>query len=488
MPTRLLPLVVSFCGLCAATLAPPAAAAEALAPEVQQALQRERVPVQALSVLVQEVGSGPTRLALNAQQPVNPASLFKLVTTYAALDQLGPAFSWKTPVWLAGRIGSGAQAGVLDGNLHLQGRGDPKLTLERLWLLVQRLRQMGVSEIRGDIVLDQSAFARDETSPAEFDNEPLRPYNVRSQALLLNLNALLYTFTPDAANGVARVSVEPALQGLQVDATVPLASGACGDWRAALKASIGDTDRMRLAGSYALACGERVWPLAYPDPKLYAARLFVTLWREAGGRLGGVVREGPAPAGLAPSFEISSPPLAEVVRDINKYSNNVMAQQLMLTLALQQPGASRATPEAGRETLRQWLAQRLGESPEALADVVIDNGSGLSRQTRMSAALLARVLQAAWASPVMPELMASLPVNGVDGTSRRSRSSPGQAHLKTGSLRDVAGIAGYVLGASGKRFVLVAVINHPNANAAKSALDALVQWVIDDAEGSAAKR
>ena len=484
MRTRLLPLVVSLCGLCASTLTPSAAAADALAPDVREFLQRERVPVRALSVLVQEVGSGSTRLALNAQQPVNPASLLKLVTTYAALDQLGPAFSWKTPVWLVGGLGSGAQAGVLDGNLHLQGRGDPKLTLERLWLLVQRLRQMGVSEIRGDIVLDQSAFARDESSTAEFDNEPLRPYNARPQALLLSLNAVLYTFTPDVANGVARVSAEPALQGMQVDATVPLGSGACGDWRGALKASTGDVDRMRLAGSYALACGERVWPLAYPDPRLYAARLLATLWREAGGRLGGVVREGPAPVGLAPSFEITSPALAEVVRDINKYSNNVMAQQLMLTLALQQPGASQATPEAGRELLRQWLAQRLGESPEALANVVIDNGSGLSRQTRVSAALLARVLQAAWASPVMPELMASLPVTGLDGTSRRSRSSPGQAHLKTGSLRDVAGIAGYVLGRSGKRYVLVAVINHPNANAAKPALDALVQWVIDDARAS----
>jgi len=491
MPKRLLRLVFSLCGLCGlcgSMLTPTFAAAETLAPDIQQALQRERVPAQALSVLVQEVGNGPIRLALNAQQPVNPASLFKLVTTYAALDQLGPAFSWKTPVWLAGRIGSGAQAGVLDGNLHLQGRGDPKLTLERLWLLVQRLRQMGVSEIRGDIVLDQSAFARDETSTAEFDNEPLRPYNARAQALLLNLNALLYTFTPDVANGVARVSVEPALQGMQVDATVPLASGPCGDWRAALKASAGDPDRMRLAGSYALACGERVWPLAYPDPKLYAARLLATLWRDAGGRLGGVVREGPPPAGLAPSFEISSPALAEVVRDINKYSNNVMAQQLMLTLALQQAKAGPATPEAGREMLRQWLVQRLGESPETMAGVVIDNGSGLSRQTRISAALLARVLQAAWASPVMSELMASLPVNGLDGTSRRSRSSPGLAHLKTGSLRDVAGVAGYVLGASGRRYVLVAVINHPNANAAKPALDTLVQWVIDDAEGGATKR
>ncbi len=468
-------------GLAAALVGPLANAADAagaaesraLPPAIERLLRREGVPQEAVSVLVQEVGSGTLRLALNAQQPVNPASLTKLLTTYAALDQLGPAFTWQTPVWLAGRV----QNGVLEGNLHLQGRGDPKLTLERLWLLVQRLRQMGITEIRGDIVLDQSAFAVPEASPAEFDNEPLRPYNVRAQALLLNLSAVLYTFTPDAAAGVARVSAEPALQGLQVDTSVPLSSGPCGDWRGALRATPGDTERMRFAGSYALACGERTWPLAYPDARLYATRLLTTLWQGAGGRLTGGVREGPAPEAVKPSFEWSSPPLAEVVRDINKYSNNVMAQQLLLTLALQRPGTLRATPEAGREALRDWLAQRLGES---LDGVVIDNGSGLSRETRISAALLAHVLQAAWAGPAMPELMASLPVNGLDGTLRQASSHAGMAHLKTGSLRGVAGVAGYVLGRSGKRYVLVAIINHPNANAAKPALDALVQWAIDD--------
>ena len=473
MNPRLLPLVAGLCGLTLAT----AAAANVLAPEVMQALQRERVPLEAVSVLVQEAGSGTTRLTLNAQKPVNPASLAKLLTTYAALDQLGPAFTWKTPVWLAGRL----QNGVLEGSVHIQGRGDPKLTLERLWLLVQRLRAMGVTEIRGDIVLDQSAFAVAETSTAEFDNEPLRPYNVRAQALLLNLHAVIYSFTPDAAAGVARVSAEPALQGVQVDASVPLSNGPCNDWRGGLKASVGDSERMRFGGSYPLACGERAWPLAYPDPKLYASRLLSSLWRDAGGRLAGSVREGPAPEGVKPTFELTSPSLSEVVRDINKYSNNVMAQQLLLTLALQRPSATRATPEAGRDALRQWLSQRLGESPESLQGVVIDNGSGLSRETRVSAAMLGRVLQAAWASAVMPELMASLPVNGLDGTLRKAHSSAGMAHLKTGSLRDVAGVAGYVLGASGKRYVLVAVINHPNANAAKPALDALVQWVIDDA-------
>jgi serine-type D-Ala-D-Ala carboxypeptidase/endopeptidase (penicillin-binding protein 4) len=164
-----------------------------------------------------------------------------------------------------------------------------------------------------------------------------------------------------------------------------------------------------------------------------------------------------------------------VVRDINKYSNNVMAQQLFLTLGLMQRGAG--TPDNAREVLHQWLAGRLGAAAE---DTLLDNGSGLSRETRLSAQVFARLLQQAWASPVMPELIASLPVSGLDGTLRRSQAPLGRAHLKTGSLRDVAGVAGYVLGASGRRQVVVAIINHPNANAARPALDAMVQWAAQD--------
>jgi serine-type D-Ala-D-Ala carboxypeptidase/endopeptidase (penicillin-binding protein 4) len=458
---------------------PVLVAAATLSPEIAQALQRERIPLDAVSVLVQEAGSGATRVSHNARQPMNPASVMKLLTTYAALDELSPAYTWKTPVWLAGPI----RGGVLDGNVHLQGRGDPKLTLERVWLALQRIRAMGVVEIRGDIVIDQGAFVVPDTSTAEFDNEPLRPYNARSQALLLNLSAVITTFTPDVARGVALVSAEPQLEGVQVDATVPLGNGPCGDWRGALKAATGDPKQMRFAGSYPASCGERLWALAHPDARQYNARLLTTLWRSGGGKLGGAVREGAAPTDAAATFELTSPPLADVVRDINKYSNNVMAQQVLLTLGLLRnlgSGGARATPDDAREALKQWLRERLGES---LDGVVIDNGSGLSRDTRLSAALLARVLQRAWSSAVMPELMASLPVTGLDGTLRRSRANPattGRAHLKTGSLRDVQALAGYVLGASGKRYVLVAIVNHPNAGASRTALDALVQWTIND--------
>jgi serine-type D-Ala-D-Ala carboxypeptidase/endopeptidase (penicillin-binding protein 4) len=301
---------------------------------------------------------------------------------------------------------------------------------------------------------------------------------VQPDALLLNFKSVTYSFVPDAARGVALVGAEPALAGTQVQGTVRLSAGPCDDWRTGLKASFNDARQVRFAGAYPAACGELAWPVADADPASYNARLIEALWRDMGGKLGGRIVDGLAPAGLKPSFELKSPPLADVVRDINKFSNNVMAQQLFLTLALQRQPGQPASAEAARTLLRDWLVVRTGELPPG---VQVDNGSGLSRDNRLSASLLARLMQQAWSSPAMPELISSLPVNGLDGTMRRSRATPGRAHLKTGSLRDVAGLAGYVLSDSGRRYVLVAIVNHPNANAARPALDALVQWSLRDA-------
>lgn len=500
-----------------AGLAAAPAGAQALPSEVEAALRQARLPASALAAVVQEVGAQPSLLAFNEQQPVNPASLFKLVTTFAALDQLGPAWAWSTPVYFTGAL----REGVLDGSVAIQGRGDPKLVLERVWLLLRRLQQSGVREIRGDIVLDHSFFAPSSRAPGDFDNEPYKPQNVQPDALLLNFKSVAYRFVPEPAAGVARIGSEPVLAGQLVDPVVPLADGPCDDWRGALKADFTEPMRVRFAGRYPLACGERVWPLAAADAAGYDVRLVAQLWRELGGQLGGSVRDGPVPAGARLAFELTSPPLAEVVRDINKFSNNVMAEQLFLSLAAPAAAASAvpaptvsasaaaassspasaagvSTPEGqappvaagmplpmaiapgdARDAMSRWLASRFGEA--AAEQTVIDNGSGLSRDTRISAALLARLLQAAWAAGVMPELMSSLPITGTDGTLKRSTATPGRAHLKTGSLRDVAALAGYVLSDSGRRYVLVAIVNHPQAGAARPALDALVQWTIRDA-------
>jgi len=464
------PLLLSL--LLSLSVSTPRAAPAALPPTVAAALDRAKLPRDAMVMMVQEVGTGTPRLAWQVDRPVNPASLMKLLTTFASLDLLGPAWRWSTPVWLQGTL----RDGVLEGNLVIKGSGDPKLVIERVWLLLRRVQQLGVREIRGDIVLDRSGFAEPEASAFDFDGEGLRPYNVRADALMLNYKALAFTFTPDPARGVATISTDPPLAGVGVDASVPLAGGSCNDWRGALRADFADPLRLRFAGNYPAACGEKVWPVAYADAKRYNERAIAGMWLDMGGRLSGSVHDGVAPATTPPTFTLSSPTLADVIRDMNKYSNNVMAQQLFLTLALTQRGSG--TPEAARDLLRQWAGDRLG--PTAAAGLVIDNGSGLSREGRVSARLLAQLLLAAWASPVMPELMSSLPVSGVDGTLQQSRATLGRAHLKTGSLRDVAGVAGYVLAYSGRRYVVVAIANHANANAAGPVFDALVQWTAND--------
>ena len=450
------------------------AAAVALPPAVATALARAQVPREALAAVVVDVeGREPPRLALQPDALLNPASVMKLVTTQAALELLGPAFVWETPVYLDAR----PEAGRLRGNVNIKGQGDPKLVAERLWLLMRRLRAQGIGVIVGDIVLDRSAFALAPHDAAQFDGEPWRPYNVAPDALLLNYKAMTLAFVPDAAAGVAHISHEPPLAQLEVPASVPLAPDGtpCGDWRTALRADLASAGRIALAGSYAASCGERQWSIAPADPQGFAARAVEGMWRELGGKLTGQVRDGTVPPGLAPAFSVQSPALAEVVRDINKYSNNVMTQQLFLTLALQRSG--QGSLAGARSLLARWWDERSG----APGTLVVDNGAGLSRDARLSAHALARMLQRAWASPVMPELMASLPIAGVDGTLRRRPSqASGAAHLKTGTLRDVTAVAGYVLGASGRRHVLVAIVNHANAPAARPALDALVEWARHD--------
>ena len=439
--------------------------------EVQTALARARIPDDALAVQVVEVGGNVPRLAHRVDASMNPASIMKLITTYAALDLLGPAYTWSTPVYVDGPI----RDGVLEGNLYIKGSGDPRLVMERLWLLLRRVQQTGVREIRGDIVLDRTAFVVPPVDPGAFDGEPLRPYNVLPDALLINYKTVVLSFVPDPARGTALVLADPPMRGVLVDAAVPLDLMApCGDWRASLKAELTDPQRIAFRGPYNAACGEKTWQVAYVDPYGYNARAIEGMWAHLGGRLTGTVREGAAPVALPPLVSSTSPPLSELVRDINKFSNNTMARQLFLTLGLSLRGVG--SPEAAREVVQQWVAGKWGAVPE----VVLDNGAGLSREARATAGFLSRLLQSAWASPVMPELASSLPVTGLDGTLRRFTASAGTAHLKTGTLRDVQGVAGYVLAASGRRYVLVAIVNHPNAPAARPAIEALIDWTAKD--------
>lgn len=461
-----------------------------LPPSVRESLRQAKIPLSSVGIVVQEITSPAPLIQLNAKQSMNPASTMKLLTTYAALELLGPAYSWRTEAYVDGRL----EQGVLNGNLIIKGYGNPKINSEHLWLWLRELRNRGLREITGDLILDRSAFAMQETDPAAFDHDPVRAYNVNPDALLLNFNAIRLRFIP--ADGKVNVYTEPSLAGITLDNQLTLLSQQnCGDWNNKLRIQLAG-NVIRLRGTYATSCGERDKPINLLPHGQYFDAVFRSLWQEMGGTLRGSTRDGVAPASAMLFATHYSQPLSEIIRDINKFSNNVMARQVFLSLSLNKEAPTKNIPaimsqaEAGLPNgnpapastelselaLRNWVAKKGFDFPE----LVLENGAGLSRKERLSPHNLALLLQDINLSPYSAEIEASLPIVGVDGTMKKRHDNctvTAHAHLKTGSLDGVKSIAGYLQSRSGKRWIMVFIINHPNASAGQDAQDELIEWL-----------
>ncbi|MCB5205830.1 D-alanyl-D-alanine carboxypeptidase/D-alanyl-D-alanine endopeptidase [Methylovorus mays] len=470
-----------FC--CVLGLAVPAHAVLPL--PVSQALQQAGLADDDVAVYAQRLDLPLPVIAHRADAALNPASTMKLLTTYAALDMLGPAYRWRTEIYRDGPLVDG----VLQGNLILRGEGDPALMAEDFWRLLSRLRQLGVREITGDLIIDNSYFAPQAQDAAAFDGDGYRAYNVTASALVINLQAssLRLAVSADSPARV-EVSAEPALPGVVVQNRLQVTRDSCGDWRSRLQYKVQPKVEpqaanapvrgvsITLSGTFSADCGEKYLELSVLDGPQYTYQLFQSLWQSLGGSLHGEVRlQALPPQAVKITEQLSPLPLADVLRRLNKYSNNLMARQLLLTVAAQQ-GSLPATEEAGANAVRQWLAKKGYRFPE----LMIENGAGLSRVERISPRHLGMVLADAYAGPWMPELMSSLPVLGVDGTLlKRMQGQPvqGRAHLKTGSLNGVSSVAGYVLDQHGQRWLMVFMVNHPRAAASRAAQDALIGWI-----------
>ena len=455
-----------------ALVLPFAAPARDLPAPVREALARAGVPESAVAAIVAPVDRGAPAVAHNPEVPMNPASVMKLVTAYAALDLLGPAFTFKTEFLATGDL----TAGVLEGDLYIRGGGDPKLTTDRLWLALHDLRGRGIREIRGDIVIDRSYFApTPRHDPGRFDNDPRRAYNAGADAFLVNFHAVEFRFVPDDKS--VRVVAQPDLPNVEIISRIRPVPGPCTWWRGDLKHEFMENGLIATAiftGSYPVACGENSWALTVFDAPRFGESVLRWLWSETGGKLRGKVRDGKVPPDARLLLRAESDPLANLVRDMNKFSNNVMARQIFLTLSAQQPGGGEAGASA--RVVREWLAARGIEAP----GFAIENGAGLSRDDRVTAGTIAALLQRAWATPLMPEIAASMPVFATDGTlKKRAGAGAGQAHIKGGTLTGVQSVAGYVIDRSARRWVVVMMANHPKANAAQPALDALIGWVAE---------
>lgn len=470
-----IPVAMLFATCCVAPFSHQALAA--LPRPIASAFLGERIPLGAVGAYVQEVGAATPMFTQHPAEPMNPASTMKLVTTFAGLELLGPDYRWSTEAYADGPI----VAGVLSGDLVLKGRGDPKITLEQFRELVARIRASGVSTIRGDLVLDRTWFDTGAYDPAAFDAEPLRPYNVGPDALAVNFKSVRFVFAPNVARDAVEVRVEPPMAGVVVRGAPRLSAGDCGDWHTTLLADFadhGESAEATFRGRYPIACGERDWYVALLDHPHYVLNLFARAWADVGGSFSGTVRDGRTPISAKRLATLDSAPLYEAVRDINKLSNNLMARQLFLTLATTAYPPPATTAHAS-EAIKRWLAKRKLRFQE----LVLVNGSGLSRYERISAKSMALLLLAADTSSARNEYISSLAVAATDGTVGKRFTNDevaDQAFLKTGTLEGVRAIAGYVFGPTGKRFVVVCFVNHPNASRAQHALDVLVQWVYDN--------
>ena len=444
---------------------------------VAQVISAQRLPTSAVSFAILDPETGRVVLSQNPDTPRSPASTIKVVTTFAALEVLGPAYTWHTRASIRGAI----TQGVLDGDLILQGGGDPYMTLERWWSFAHALRTKGLKTIHGDIVVDNTAFSLPPEDPGEFDGRPNRPYNVVPDALMVNFQSIEFRVLPDADARRVDVLASPAPVNLAIENHVRLAAGRCGGaaGRVDFKVASARWDRVVFSGALSPHCAERSITRVVLQPATYAFGTFVELWRELGGEITGKLRVEAAPADAQALLTFDSLSLGEIVRLTNKFSSNLMARHLLLTMGEERSG-SPATLEKGAAAIAEWGRAR-GLDLQAMD---IDNGSGLSRSTHISALQMAHALSEAYHSPYAPEFLASLPLAGIDGTlrSRMKLSPAGAVRLKTGHLDGVSGVAGYVTTASGKSYVLVSLINHIRADlgAGEPVHAALVTWMLDN--------
>lgn len=421
------------------------------------------------------VGGGRALFEHNAEQAFNPASTMKLVTTYAALSLLGPEYRWRTGIYLGGKL----EAGELHGDLVLRGGGDPKLVIEDLTELVARMMASGLRRIDGDLVLDDALYDLAGENLGPLDGDASQPYNVAPDAALFNFKAVQITVRPSGQ--AAEIVLDPALAGVTIVNEVRVRPGACANGQGFLVSDGGDEQHpaIRVGGTINSGCGEQSQFSAVLNHRQFVAALFRAAWVGAGGSWNGKVRVVSGAARGVPWLVWESPrSLTQVIEDIHKQSNNVMARQLLLQLGAEYAPRP-ATMAQARQVVSGWLeSQGLG-----FPEMLLDNGSGLSRAARISANSLARLLVHAAGGPHADTMRLSLPLAGVDGTMKNrlvGEELSARAWIKTGSLDGVRAIAGYVDASSGRRYVVVMLVNSAGAAQSRSAQDGFLRWVFNN--------
>lgn len=427
---------------------------------VQKVLKHYKLPEQSLSLYIKEIDAQQPLIVLNGDTLRNPASTIKIITTFAGLELLGPTYTWQTRFYLDGKLTDG----TLNGNLIMQGGGDPFLVREAFWHMLFTLQAKGLKHIKGDFLIDDGGFEEETGSTGDFDKKPYRAYNAFPNATLVNFSAHQFNFIPQKDR--LHIYADPPAATVKINNKVKLTKGKCGGKHRRVKHDVarnGDHTSVTFSGEYPHSCGSHQLLRSVISNEQYVYGVFKSLWENMGGTITGTVGKTTI-NGEKPFYKEASKPLSEIITYINKHSNNVMARQLLLTIGKEKQKPkdrdSKGSKALGRQAIKDWL-HTIGINAPGM---VVDNGSGLSRKSRVSAVTMGKLLEHAYNSPYQPEFMASLPMLGVDGTVRKRLEGvipAGEIRIKTGLLNDVRAMAGYVRSKNKKHYVVVSLQNYP---------------------------
>jgi D-alanyl-D-alanine carboxypeptidase/D-alanyl-D-alanine-endopeptidase (penicillin-binding protein 4) len=277
------------------------------------------------------------------------------------------------------------------------------------------------------------------------------------------------------------VRLDPDLDNLRVDNRLSVRQGYCGGYQRGITVTMnGSNDEVTFSGKFPSGCDSYAMDRTVLTHNEFAYGLFRSLWAESGGIFEGGWKNSVVDETEEPLLTFESRPLTEMITSVNKHSNNVMARQVLYTLAAEVNGPP-GTEAGGRDLIEAWLVENDLES----CCIALENGAGLSRESRITAKSMAALLRFGWQQPYMPEYLASMSLSGLDGTLRRRFRADdelvGKAHLKTGSLDHVAAIAGYLQARSGRRFALVVLQNSEDVHRGPGdeVQEAVLRWLYE---------
>lgn len=441
-----------------------------LPPTVKDALRTAKLSASQMVASVKPLDDGALRLNWRDRVKVLPASTEKMVSTLAALELLGSDWRWKTSFSYEGNI----SAGELHGTLFIKGGGDPMYVLEDLWRDLSRLKSLGIDQIDGDVVIDRSYFEQDHQDP-EFEEDWDRPYTAPADAALLNFQSVSLTISPQKDEQNALLTSTPQIQRLELPSTVSLSKQkGCVRWRQALEMEVDNPWRPVFSGALPSGCDEKVLSYFVPNADDYWRTYLTALASQVGLALKGNVRSGVVSPKAVNLFDVWSDDLGSLVKLTNKFSNNVLAKHIFLTLAAKDEPGVPAGYDRARVVLNNWLKSEV-KIPSG--EIYLDNGSGLSRRSRVTAAAMTKLIVYGWKSPRMPEWISSFPISGVDGTMSKRMVAPGHGYIKTGLMNNVKSAGGMIQARSGKRYAVFAAVQGQNATSTDAPIDRLIEWI-----------